>query len=53
MRMEIDIRPVARLRAGHWVNVVCRLIYEVSWMPELAGEFKWRWRLVRIEEMEQ
>lgn len=52
MRMETEVRPVNRLRAGSWVEVLCRLVYEVSWMPELHGESKWRWRLVQIEELD-
>jgi hypothetical protein len=51
MRTEIDVRTVARLRAGCWIDVLCRLIYEVKWMPELSSEPKWRWKLVRIEEL--
>ena len=51
MRTETEIRPVARLRAGRWADVLCCLVYEVSWMAELSGEYKWRWRLVRIEEL--
>jgi hypothetical protein len=50
MRAETEVRPVARKRGGQWVDVMCRLIYEVSWKPELSGESKWCWRLVRIEE---
>jgi hypothetical protein len=51
MRTETDVRPIARLREGLWVNVLCRLVYEVNWMPELSGESKWCWRLVQIEEL--
>jgi hypothetical protein len=51
MRIETDVRPVVRLRAGRWVEVLCRLFYEVNWMPELSCEPKWCWRLVRIEEL--
>jgi hypothetical protein len=51
MRTETDVRLVARLRGGQWVDIMCRLIYEVSWKSELRGESKWCWRLVRIEEL--
>jgi len=51
MRTETEIRPVARLRGGRWADVLCCLVYEVSWMSELSGEYKWRWHLVRIEEL--
>jgi hypothetical protein len=45
------VRLVARLRGGRWVDVLCRVVYEVSWKPELATEPKWCWRLLQIEEL--
>jgi hypothetical protein len=51
MQIKTDVRLVARLRGGRWVDVLCRVVYEVSWKPELANEPKWCWRLLQIEEL--
>jgi hypothetical protein len=51
MQIKTDVRLVARLRGSGWADVLCRLVYEVNWRPELAGESKWCWRLLQIEEL--
>ena len=52
MRTETEVRILDRMRGGCRKSVLCRLVYEVSWMPELRDEPKWRWQLTRIEELD-